>query len=208
MLQFFAAVPYAALVRFGKWEEILSEPRPPYEGPLVMGLWYFARGMAFSAKKQLNDAFAEIGRLRKLATDPEMARMTLWSANSVGKVLSIGLAVLEGDLAARTGNYERSVMLLDKAVRLEDGLVYTEPPDWSIPVRHVLGAVLHEAGRPFEAETVYWEDSRRNPENGWSLFGLREVLRAQDKNEKAVAIEQRFLRAWVDADISLSASRF
>ena len=91
---------------------------------------------------------------------------------------------------------------------LEDGLVYNEPPDWSIPVRHVLGAVLLEAGRPFEAETVYWEDLRRNPENGWSLFGLREALGAQDKNEKAIAIEQRFLRAWVDADISLSASRF
>ncbi len=207
-LQFFAAVPYSALVRFGKWEEILREPRPPYEGPLVMGMWYFARGMAFSAKKQFDNASAEIGRLRKLATDPEVSKMTLWSVNSVGQVLSIGLAVLEGDLAARREDYEKSVMLLDKAVRLEDGLVYTEPPDWSIPARHVLGAVLLEAGYSSEAETVYWEDLRRNPENGWSLFGLREALRAQNKDEKALAIEQRFLRAWADADISLSASRF
>jgi len=208
MLQFFVAVPYTALVRFGKWEEILSEPRPPYEGPLVMGMWYFARGMAFSAKKQFDNASAEIDRLKKLATDPEVSKMTLWSANSVGQVLSVGLAVLEGDLAARRGDYERSVMLLDKAARVEDGLIYTEPPDWAIPVRHVLGAVLLEADRPSEAETVYWEDLRRNPENGWSLFGLSRALRAQGKSEKAIAIEQRFLRAWADAEITLSATRF
>ena len=30
----------------------------------------------------------------------------------------------------------------------------------------VLGAVLLQAGRTGEAETVYWEDLRRNPENG------------------------------------------
>jgi tetratricopeptide (TPR) repeat protein len=207
-MQFFAAVPFAALVRFGRWEEILDEPRPPYEGPLVMGMWHFARGMAFGAKRQFDEAAVEIDRLREIATDPEVSKMTLWSVNTVGRVLLIGLAVLEGDLAARTGDYERSIMLLDKAARLEDALVYTEPPDWSIPVRHILGAVLLEAGRPSEAETVYWEDLRRNPENGWSLFGLGQALRAQDKDEKAGAIEQRFLRAWADADITLSATRF
>ena len=27
-----------------------------------------------------------------------------------------------------------------------------------------------------EAETIYWEDLRRNPDNGWSLFGLARAL--------------------------------
>ncbi len=207
-LQFFTAVPYAALVRFGRWEEILDEPRPAFEGPLPVGMWHFARGMAFSARKEFDQASAEAESLRKLAVDPEVAQMTLWSANSVGQVLSIGLAVLEGDLAARRGDFQRSVMLLDRAVRLEDGLVYTEPPDWSIPARHFLGAVLLEAGLPSEAETVYWEDLRRNPENGWALLGLTQALRAQGKNEKALLIEQRFLRAWTDADIRPDSTRF
>lgn len=207
-LQFFAAVPQQSLVRFGRWEEILREPRPGYDGPLVVGLWHFARGMAYSAKQQPDKAKAELDSLRKLATDPEVGKITLWTPNSVSKILSIGVAVLEGDLAARKGDYDRAVAFLDQGVRLEDGLAYFEPPDWGFPVRHVLGAVLLEAGRPGEAETVYWEDLRRNPENGWALFGLGQALRAQGKNEQAIVIEERFQRAWADADIKLAATRF
>ena len=37
-------------------------------------------------------------------------------------------------------------------------------------------------GRFAEAEQVYREDLKRLPDNGWSLFGLAESLRAQKKN--------------------------
>lgn len=208
MLQFFAAVPYHALVRFGQWDEILKEPRPGYEAPLVVGMWRFARGMAFSAKRQFDQASTELESLRKLGQDPAVAKIALWTPNSIGTILSIGAAVLEGDVAARQGDYDRAVAHLDRGTRLEDGLTYIEPPDWGVPVRHVLGAVLLEAGRPAEAETVYWEDLRRSPENGWALFGLAQALRAQDKTELAELIEQRFRRAWPDADIQLKATRF
>ena len=49
------------------------------------------------------------------------------------------------------------------------------------PPRQALGAVLLDANRPAEAETVYWEDLRRNKESGWSLFGLMQALKAQGK---------------------------
>jgi tetratricopeptide (TPR) repeat protein len=208
LLQFFAAVPYQALVRFGKWDEILQEPPPDYEGPLVTGLWHFARGMAYSAKQQFEKAEAALRALRKLANDPKVAEIVLWSPNSIEKLLSIGALVLEADMASRKGEYDRAVGLLDKAVRLEDGLNYIEPPDWGFPVRHLLGAVLLEAGRPKEAETVYWEDLRRNPENGWALFGLSQALLKQNKNEQAMVIQQRFRRAWPEADVELIATRF
>jgi tetratricopeptide (TPR) repeat protein len=207
LLQFFAAVPYQALVRFGKWDEILKEPSPAFDGPLVMGLWHFARGMAFSAKGDFDKAATELDAVRKLASNPEVAKTILWSPNSVGKILNISVAVLEGDMAARKGDYDHAVASLSKAVRLEDGLAYIEPPDWGLPTRHVLGAVLLEAGRAEEAETVYWEDLRRNPESGWALLGLTQSLRAQKKDEALAAIEKRFKRAWPDADVTLTATR-
>ena len=71
----------------------------------------------------------------------------------------------------------------------EDALPYNEPPDWDYPVRQSLGDVLLEAGRPREAEVVYWEDLRRRPENGWSLFGLAQSLRAQGRAETAAQME-------------------
>ena len=44
--------------------------------------------------------------------------------------------------------------LLEKAVAVEDGMGYMEPPRQYQPVRHCLGRVLLSAGRPAEAEQV------------------------------------------------------
>jgi hypothetical protein len=93
-------------------------------------------------------------------------------------------------------------------VRLEDALVYTEPSEWHYPPRLALGAILLEAGRPAEAETVYWEDLRRNRDSGWALFGVLQALRAQQKDDLAAIVEARFKKAWERADVTLTSSRF
>jgi hypothetical protein len=85
--------------------------------------------------------------------------------------------------------------------------VYTEPSEWHYPPRHALGAALLEAGRAAEAETVYWEDLRRNPDNGWALFGAVQALKAQKKNEQAALVEARLTKAWARADVRLESSR-
>ena len=85
----------------------------------------------------------------------------------------------------REGNADAAIAALREAVTIEDGLPYSEPPVWHHPPRQVLGAVLLEAGRPAEAEAVYREDLKRFRENGWSLFGLRQSLRAQHRGEEA-----------------------
>jgi hypothetical protein len=67
--------------------------------------------------------------------------------------------------------------------------------------------VLLAAGRAGEAETVYGEDLRRKPGNGWSLYGVSRALEAQGKTDDAAAAETRFRAAWKDADVTLTASR-
>ncbi len=83
-----------------------------------------------------------------------------------------------------------------------------EPAEFHYPPRHALGVVLLEANRPAEADTVYWEDLRRNRENGWTLFGLMQALKGQGKNDEATLVEARFKKAWAGADVTLSSSRF
>jgi non-heme chloroperoxidase len=78
---------------------------------------------------------------------------------------------------------------------------------WHHPPRQILGAVLLEAGRAAEAEAVYGEDLQRFRENGWSLFGLRESLRAQRRAPEADDVQRRFERAWTRADLTLTSSR-
>ena len=123
-------------------------------------------------------------------------------------LLSIAEHVLEGEMLAGQGDYNAAINNLDRAVRLQDSLLYNEPPDWYFPVRHILGAVLLEAGRPGEAEVVYWEDLRRNPANGYALFGLKQSLEAQGKRGDLAEVDRRLTEAWRAADVTLKTSRY
>ena len=76
----------------------------------------------------------------------------------------------------------------------------------ALPVRASLGEALLAAHRPAEAEAVFREDLARNPENGWSLFGLARALRARGRD--ATAGERRFVESWSRADVTLTAARF
>ena len=208
MLNSFAVVPLFAYTRFGKWEEILQEPRPADDLLFLAGIWHYARGLAFTATGRLDAAATELESLDKIAADKSLQELALFSPNPGAPIIKIAAEVLAGRRAAKRGETEKAIAHLHRAVLLEDALVYTEPADWHYPVRQSLGAVLLQAGRAAEAETVYWEDLRRNPENGWSLFGLMKSLEAQGKTEQAEEIEQRFRKAWDRANVTLTASCF
>ena len=116
--------------------------------------------------------------------------------------------MLQGEIAVARGRYEEAIAHLDKAVRLEDSMLYNEPPSWHYPVRHVLGAALLDAGRSKEAEVVYWQDLARNRENGFALYGLAQAYAAQSKEVQAEAAQRRFESAWKAADAQLTSSRY
>ena len=109
-------------------------------------------------------------------------------------------------MAAKQGQTDGAVAQLELAIKGEDELTYDEPPAWYMPIRQRLGAILLAAGRPVRAEKVYREDLARRPENGWSLFGLAQSLRGQNKTKAAAKIEERFEQAWSKADIKLPLS--
>jgi len=199
--------PLFVLVRFGRWNEVLAEPAPPDDLPFATGSWQFARGIAHVRKGELEKADAELEALRKTiaATPPER---TVQIVNKARDVLDVESAVLAGELAAARGEHGAAVAELEKAVTLQDRLRYMEPPPFFYPVRQSLGAVLLSAGKPAEAEAVYRKDLQMNPENGWSLHGLAQSLRAQGRTSEADEVQQRFVQAWSRADVQLAASRF
>jgi Flp pilus assembly protein TadD len=203
----FKVVPYYALTRFGKWDEVLAEPAPADRHAYLKGVWHYARGLALLRKGQLDEAEKELAEVRRIAADPAL-NYTLLSPNTAAAVFAPAPEVLAGELAAKRKDHDKAIAHLERAVRLEDGLVYTEPEEWHYPARQALGAVLLDAGRAREAETVYWDDLKRHADQGWSLFGLAEALRAQGKKEQAAAVQERFDKAWARADVKLSASRF
>jgi tetratricopeptide (TPR) repeat protein len=209
LLHQFLVAPLFAYTRFGEWDLILKEPRPPEDSLFWTAVWHYARGLAFTVKGKLDGANQELDRLQRIAAQNSLDgyRVT-FSRNGAKAIVEIAVEVLAGELAAKQKDYDQAIARLHRAILLEDNLIYNEPPDWHVPVRQSLGAILLEAGRPEEAEAIYWQDLSRNRENGWSLFGLMESLRAQGKEDQALVIEERFKKAWKESDVTLTSSRF
>jgi tetratricopeptide (TPR) repeat protein len=206
MLELFAPTSLFALARFGKWDELLAVPAPGEEFPVYSGMWHYTRGLALAATGKVDEAAREQVRVATLAKAVAADRV-IGDNQPAKRHLELAAAELAGEIAARRGRTDEAVKQLQEAVRLEDQLPYTEPPAWWRPTRHVLGAVLLEGGRPVEAEAVYREDLRRNPENGWSLLGLSLSLRDRDP-AAAGSADARFRTAWAHADMLPQSSRF
>jgi tetratricopeptide (TPR) repeat protein len=201
----FPVTPWLAYARFGRWQEILTEPKPPVGEPYAVGIWHYARGLAFVARGQTARADAELAALTALL-DHEAFRTTLKDLPLLTN-LKIASRIVRGELAARARRFDEAIQVLSDAVAIEDGLPYAEPPIWHHPVRQILGAILLDAGRPADAEAVYREDLVRFRENGWSLFGLWQSLQAQGREGEAKLVRARFDRAWARADVTLTSSR-
>jgi tetratricopeptide (TPR) repeat protein len=205
----FLSQPLYTMVRFGLWNEVLAEPAPNVDSHFMRGIWHYARALArLHGQHDVEAARVELEALTasRGAVDDEDAYSI--GFGDVERLLTIAIEIVEGEIDAATDDYPAAAAHLERAVRLEDALLYNEPPDWYFPVRHVLGAILIEAGLPEEAEVVYWADLRKNPANGYSLFGLKKALEAQGRLDEALAIAARLDVAWADADHELTTSRF
>jgi tetratricopeptide (TPR) repeat protein len=196
-------LPYhtLTLTTFGRWDEVLGQSLPPVDIRFSYAMAYYARGVAHAAKGEWAKAHAALDTVTAIdAATPEGAE---------GKIsLTIAVHALSGEIATRRGDLDAGIAHFREAAKIEDRGLYFEPPKWYYPIRHSLGAALVKAGQHAEAEKVYREDLRRFPENGWSLFGLAQALRAQGKKNEAAAAEVRFHRAWADTDVTLTSSRF
>ncbi len=208
-LELFLPTPLYALTQFGRWDQVLAEPMPAPEFTFHRAMRHYARGMALAAKGNLQGAEGELANLQQLSSNEKIRSLdTEALAFPATRLVQIAQHTLAGELARQGGQHGEAVRHFQMGVDIQDGLPYMEPPYWYVPVRMLLGDALLHAGRPGEAELVYEEDLKRNPRNGWSLFGLRESLRAQAKNGEADEVQGRLERAWSRATVTLTASRF
>jgi tetratricopeptide (TPR) repeat protein len=206
MLEMIPPYPAQMLVRFGRWDEALKEPLPPSSERYASGICHYARGVAFAGKGQFESAAAELDSVRAMAA--AVPADMIVSINLAAPLLRVATSALAGEIDTRKGNTDEGLRLLKLAVATEDSLHYDEPPTWCYPVRHTLGAALLKAGRAKDAEAVYRDDLSRHPENGWSLNGLAQAVRAQGRTQEAADVDARFRRAWANADVKLVASAF
>jgi tetratricopeptide (TPR) repeat protein len=203
----FLSQPMFVMVRFGMWETMLAEPKPDVASQFMTGIWHYGRALAYLNTGQSDSVQPELRGLTE-------ARKAMGEVDhyvgfaTAQQLLTIAEEIVQGEATYAAGNTIEGLAHLERAVRIEDSLRYNEPPDWYFPVRHYLGAMLLDAGRPSEAEVVYAADLRKNPDNGYALYGLKIALEQQGKGQDAAAVAQRFDRTWAGATYTLTSSRF
>jgi len=214
-LEGFLSVRVHVLVRFGFWEEILRlgfpEDRELY--CVTTAMTHYAKGVAYAATGQIPAAITERDFLKEAMAKVPSSR-TVFN-NSCNDILEIALAMLQGEISYRQGDYEKGFAFLREAIHLDDALPYDEPWGWMQPTRHAYGALLLEQGRVEEAVEVYEADlgfsaalprAQQHRGNVWSLHGYYEGLTRLKRTAEARIVKQMLELAVAGADVEIRAS--
>ncbi|WP_460996027.1 hypothetical protein [Spirosoma harenae] len=197
--QYLYMLPSLALVRLGKWQEVLATDKPAENWPYASLLDHFSRGMAFIRTNKSAEASQQLKLLRERLTDPILSKRRV-PFNAPLPIAHIAEHILEASILFSAKKPEQAVKLLEQAIQLEDQLIYTEPADWPLPARQFLGAFLLDAHQWKEAEAVYRQDLVHNPGNGWSLVGLHRALLEQTKKAELAPVEASYRAAFAKAE--------
>jgi tetratricopeptide (TPR) repeat protein len=193
--------PLLAMVRMGKWQEILQDTTLIHTEWTYAGILHdFAKGMAYAKSRDYMQAEKHLSQLREKQKD-SILRIRFAPHMSSPHECSI---VAENILLANTTFYQKkhneTFTAINKAIRAEDSLIYAEPSLWMMPARQYKGAFLLTLNKPKEAEKVYREDLVWNPGNGWSLVGLYQALKKQGKTQELKKIKELYSNSFSEAD--------
>ena len=203
----FKVVPYYALTRFGKWDEMLKEPAPPAGNAYLTGIYHYARGIALVGKGQLAEADKELAAVRALVGDKSLD----------GPLFSPNTAALR--LRDRAGSARRRDRRGAQAVRRRDRAPRARGPARGRAGLHrALGVALPAATCPRRgaARRRTRQGSRdrllgRSSQPSGQRLGVvrrQSGARAPKKDEQADIGDARLKKAWARADFKLTGSRF
>lgn len=214
-LEAFVPLRIHVLVRFGRWDDLVSQPVPDdiQLYCTTAATIHYGRGVAHAAQGQLQQAHAE--REAFAAAYDRIPESRYLFNNTARDILAVAAEMLDGEIAYREGQFDDAFAHLRRAIELDDALPYDEPWGWMQPTRHAYGALLLEQGRVEDAAEVYAADlgldptlSRpcQHPGNVWSLHGYHECLQRLGRTAEAGIIGQQLALAMARADVPIAAS--
>lgn len=200
-------LPTMALVRLGKWDEVLQADAPNRQWKYAQVIDHFARGMANVRHKNLPAAKSDLDSLELNLRD-SLLGVRIMPFNKPAECGNVAAGILRAEILFAEGRHDAAIAVFNNAAAAEDALIYREPQQWLFPARQYLGMYLLKMNRAREAEHVYRQDLDRNPGNGWSLLGLYQSLLAQQKSGEAANVKAKYLNAFDSCDVSPVASVF
>lgn len=214
-LEGFLAMRVHALVRFGRWQDILglALPKDPKLYCTTTAMTHYAKAIAFAALGDIKSAEKE--RETFFSSQKAVPESRMLFNNKCVDILKVAESMMEGEIEYRRENYEAAFAHLREAIVRDDGLPYDEPWGWMQPTRHAYGALLMEQGHYEKAAAAYAEDlgldhniprALRHPNNVWALHGYHECMVKLGKKEEAKSIAPQLDRALKNADVPIKAS--
>ena len=204
-LESYVTMPWHVMIRFGKWDEIINEPLHTDKDvfPAAIATQHYARGVAFASKGMVAEAENEQILFTDALRNPALAGRVLHNnlmyqdPKDGPCILLVNSAVLAGEIEYRKqfqskargdgADFTVAFNHLRNGVDLSLNLAYNEPWGQMQPVRHILGALLHEQGEFEEAEAVYRADIKLWKDNMWGLLGLKLCLEARGDSPTELA---------------------
>jgi tetratricopeptide (TPR) repeat protein len=198
-IQRYLAVRGATYVRFGMWEEALAEPEAPEGMPMASFSRDYARGVALAATGDVAGARDVLARMQAQRESGELEAVMDRQGDIAGSLTEIAVRLVAAEIAKAEQDDAAEIEHLKAAVAAQDSLPYTEPPFWHFPVRQALGSAYLRMGEPGLAQTAFEEDLANFPDNGWSLYGLRQAQVAL--GAETAGLDEAVAQAWQHADI-------
>ena len=205
-LEGFMPTPMVVLFAFERWNDLLKFPAPDASFVTTNAIWHSFRGVALANTGKTAEAEEEQKKFREAIAKIPPDKM-YDSLNKVSAVFKIHENILDAAIARSRGDKNAAVESLKQAVAAQDALNYSEPPAWYPPVRSALGKLLLANNEAAEAEKVFREDLTKNPRDGRALGGLRDALKAQDRQYEADQIDRQFRAAWKVAESGSASTR-
>jgi tetratricopeptide (TPR) repeat protein len=199
---------YAALrllVRFGRWDVILSAAPDAGGFTIVEGWRRYARGLARAATGDLPEARKELRALGKSVDDLRDENLPLVAPQRAlqlrqARALAVAPLDLEGRILLADRRAEEGVAMLRKALDGERAIGYSEPPLYPQPMEEVLGQAFLDLRRWTDAEAMFEAALARDPGSGRALFGLARAQEGAGRVDQAHATLDKFRAAWAQAD--------
>ena len=206
MVQPIKAAPYFAHAQFSTPAVVLALPDPGADLPFVQAMWHYARGVAYAAQGNGAAARGEAEAIARIKAGHDFAALVAGGV-PVPNVLELAGEVVLGRVAVAENKLDDARAAFERAVQVQDGLPYTEPPHWYYPVRQSLGAVLVRLNRLDDAEQAFRLSLVRAPNNGWALYGLSEVYGRMGRKDARAEVRRRLDRAWAGDRSNLQLAR-
>lgn len=205
--QYNYSFPILALIRYGKWDSILTVPLLNDKWIYASFLQHYARGLAFARYNRLKDAQKELEFMQTMINDPILNEHDPLD-NAPVERCKVAHYTLLGVIAEEGKDFDKALGYLQKAVQFEDSMTYNEPKDWLLPARAYLGNALLKAGMVVNAETVFKKDLMINPNNIWSLNGLYLALKGQNNLKESHSVYKQVKGILINGDIKLNGAVF